>query len=201
LDFNVVQFRWGGDAPKQRRDRTWPEHAGRYLGDRKIRGNEEDGRHRRARLAAVGRGRHAGDPLGAGAGPGRARSVAIGRLIKLGGLAVKAGIDELPANALYACFLRIAKDAQDARPVAAWEREGARHFQREVHSRVVAVAKFSDKIAPEVAASLRALAGQMQSRKEFTLFVLISMWSGCDGARMLPRNGGTTDGNLDSNAF
>jgi hypothetical protein len=79
------------------------------------------------------------------------------RLIKLGGLAVKAGIDELPANALYACFLRIAKDAQDVRAVAAWEREGAKHFQREADARVVAVAKFGDKTAPEVAASLRAL--------------------------------------------
>ena len=79
------------------------------------------------------------------------------RLIKLGGLAVKAGIDDLPANALYACFLRIAKDAQDARTVAAWDREGAKNFQREADSRVVAIARFTDKIAPEVAASLRAL--------------------------------------------
>lgn len=62
-----------------------------------------------------------------------------------------------PANALYACFLQIAKDAQAARAVAAWEREDAQHIQREADSRVVAVARFSDKIAPEVAASLRAL--------------------------------------------
>jgi hypothetical protein len=96
------------------------------------------------------------------------------RLIKLGGLAVKAGIDELPANALYACFLRIAKDAQDKRAVAAWEREGGRYFQREADSRVVAVARFSDKIAPEVAASLRALGfrwnrylGQWEGKVEF----------------------------------
>jgi hypothetical protein len=79
------------------------------------------------------------------------------RLIKLGGSAVKAGIDELPANALYACFPRIAKEAQDKRAVAAWEREGAKHFRREADARVVAVAKFTDKIAPEVAASLGAL--------------------------------------------
>jgi len=38
-------------------------------------------------LRAGGRGRHAGDPLGAGAGPGRARAVAIGRL----GIAAKFG--------------------------------------------------------------------------------------------------------------
>ncbi len=88
--------------------------------------------------------------------------------------AVKTGIDELPANALYACFLRIAKDSQDARAVAAWEREGAKHFQREADARVVAVAKFDEKIEPEVAASLRALGfrwnrylGQWEGKVEF----------------------------------
>jgi hypothetical protein len=96
------------------------------------------------------------------------------RLIKLGGLAVKAGIDDLPANALYACFLRIARDALDPRAIQTWEREGAKHFQREADARVVAVAKFSEKIAPEVAASLRALGfrwnrylGQWEGKVEF----------------------------------
>jgi hypothetical protein len=96
------------------------------------------------------------------------------RLIQLGGLAVNAGIDELSANALYACFRRIAREAQDARAVAAWEREGAKHFQREADARVVAVAKFGEKIEPEVAASLRALGfrwnrylGQWEGKVDF----------------------------------
>lgn len=78
-------------------------------------------------------------------------------LIALGGLAVKAGIDELPVPALYACFLRIAAEARDKAAVAKWAREGSRYFQAEEDARVVAIARFPDKIAPEVAASLRAV--------------------------------------------
>ena len=79
------------------------------------------------------------------------------RLIELGGLAVKAGIDELPAAALYACFMRIAADAKDSDTLSRWEREGGRHFQVEEDARLVAIARFPDKIEPEVAASLRAI--------------------------------------------
>jgi hypothetical protein len=79
------------------------------------------------------------------------------RLIELGGLAVKAGIDELPAAALYACFMRIASEAKDADTLSRWEREGGRHFQIEEDTRVVAIARFPGKIEPEVAASLRAI--------------------------------------------
>lgn len=79
------------------------------------------------------------------------------RLIALGGLAVKAGIDELPAAALYACFLKIAEGAKDADTVTRWEREGGRHFQAEEDARVVAIARFSTKIEPELAASLRGI--------------------------------------------
>ena len=79
------------------------------------------------------------------------------RLIEIGGLAVKAGIDDLPASALYDRFLAIAADAKDKKTVAGWERSGSRHFQTEEDTRVVAVAKFTAKIEPELAASLRAI--------------------------------------------
>jgi len=79
------------------------------------------------------------------------------RLIEIGGLAVKAGIDTLPSAALYDRFLDIAAGAKDAKAVVLWERAGSRHFQEEEDTRVVAVAKFSHKIEPELAASLRSI--------------------------------------------
>lgn len=78
-------------------------------------------------------------------------------LIEIGGLAVKAGIDELPPAALYDRFLAIAAEASDKKAVASWERSGSRYFQAEEDSRVVAVAKFPGKIEPELAASLRSV--------------------------------------------
>ena len=78
-------------------------------------------------------------------------------LIEVGGLAVKAGIDELPPAALYDRFLSIAAEASDKKTVAGWERAGSRHFQAEEDTRVVAVAKFPGKIEPELAASLRSV--------------------------------------------
>ncbi len=53
--------------------------------------------------------------------------------------------------------MRIAADAKDADTLNRWEREGGRHFQIEEDTRVVAIARFSSKIEPEVAASLRAI--------------------------------------------
>lgn len=78
-------------------------------------------------------------------------------LIEIGGLAVKAGIDQLPPAALYDRFMAIAAEASDKKAVASWERSGSRHFQTEEDSRVVAVAKFPGKIEPELAASLRSV--------------------------------------------
>ncbi|MCW2247861.1 hypothetical protein M2352_003495 [Azospirillum fermentarium] len=79
------------------------------------------------------------------------------QLIELGGLIVKAKIDHLPPSALYACFLRIADEAQDKDQVTRWEREGGRHFQAEEDARVVAVAKFPERVSAETAAALRKL--------------------------------------------
>jgi len=79
------------------------------------------------------------------------------RLIEIGGLAVKAGIDELPTTALYDRFLAIAAEAKDAGAVARWERDGAAHFQEEEDTRVVAIARFEHKIEAELAATLRSI--------------------------------------------
>lgn len=79
------------------------------------------------------------------------------RLIEIGGLAVKAGIDALPTTALYDRFVQIAAEARDERAVAQWEQAGARHFQTEEDTRVVAVARFDHKIEPELSATLRSI--------------------------------------------
>lgn len=79
------------------------------------------------------------------------------RLIEIGGLAVKAGIDGLPTAALYDRFLHIATEAKQGNAVTLWERAGSRHFQAEEDTRIVAVARFPTKIEPEVAASLRSI--------------------------------------------
>jgi hypothetical protein len=85
-------------------------------------------------------------------------------LIEVGGLAVKAGIDELPPAALYDRFLIIAAEASDKKAVASWERAGSRHFQAEEDTRVVAVAKFPGKIEPELAASGTAISSSGRAR-------------------------------------
>lgn len=81
------------------------------------------------------------------------------RLIEIGGLAAKAGIHELSTAALYDRFLEIAASAKDPKIVQAWEQSGGRHFHREQQdgSRVVAIAKFPDKLPPELTAQLRGL--------------------------------------------
>ncbi|MDD4617073.1 MAG: conjugal transfer protein TraD [Alphaproteobacteria bacterium] len=76
-------------------------------------------------------------------------------LIEVGGLLVKAGIDKLPTAALYDRFLAIAAQADDPKMVAAWERAGSKHFQKEADTRIVAIARFGTKIDPELAATLR----------------------------------------------
>lgn len=78
-------------------------------------------------------------------------------LIEVGGLLVKAGIDQLPPTALYDRFLRIAAEAEDPKAVAAWERAGSKHFQKEADMRVPCIARFGSKIDPELAATLRDL--------------------------------------------
>ena len=87
----------------------------------------------------------------------RQRAERTRQLIELGGLIAKAGIDGLPASALYACFLRIAEEAKDKSKVAFWEREGGRHFQTDGDAREIAVARFQGKVETGLAASLRAL--------------------------------------------
>ena len=108
-------------------------------------------------------------------------------LIEIGGLAVKARIDELPLAALYDRFLQIAEEAKDSNAVTLWERAGSRHFQEEENTRVVAIARFENKLEPEMAASLRALG--------FRWNRYIKQWEGSvdfDAARDLVRTMGGT---------
>lgn len=79
------------------------------------------------------------------------------RLIELGGLAVKAGIDGLSTAALYDRFLAIATEARDPAAVAHWERAGSRHFQKEEDAKVVAVARYVGTIETELTASMRSI--------------------------------------------
>jgi hypothetical protein len=78
-------------------------------------------------------------------------------LIEMGGLVVKAGLDELPPTALYAALLRIAAEVKNPETIALWEREGARHFQAEEDARIAAVARFPAIIERDLAAALRKL--------------------------------------------
>jgi len=77
-------------------------------------------------------------------------------LIALGGLVAKAGLADLSTAALYAAFKRLAAEAQDPAKVVLWEREGGRLFQVEEDARVLAVARFPDKLPPDITAALRA---------------------------------------------
>jgi hypothetical protein len=79
------------------------------------------------------------------------------RLIEIGGLAAKAGIDGLSTAALYDRFLVIADEAKDRNAVLLWERTGGRHFHHEEEDRVVAVARFGGKLPKQVSDQLRAL--------------------------------------------
>ena len=111
------------------------------------------------------------------------------RLIEIGGLAAKAGIDGLSAAALYDRFLEIAAGAKDPKAVAVWERSGGRYFHQEEgeDSRVVAVAKFAGKIPPDLTAQLRELG--------FHWNRLLIQWEGkveWDGARTFVESEGGT---------
>lgn len=81
------------------------------------------------------------------------------RLIEIGGLAAKAGIDGLSTAALYDRFLDIAAGAKDPKAVAAWTEAGGRrlHIEGQDGSRIVAIAKFTDKLPPEYTALLRGV--------------------------------------------
>jgi len=111
------------------------------------------------------------------------------RLIELGGLAVKAGIDELPPTALYACFMHIAKEAKNPDTLTRWERIGSKHFQEEEDMRVIAIARFPDKVEPELAAALRS-AGFRWNR-------FLKQWEGKvlwdEAASMVKGQGGSID--------
>ena len=117
----------------------------------------------------------------------RQRAERTRQLIELGGLVAKAGIDGLPPNALYACFLRIAEDARDTGKVAAWEREGVRHFATEIDAREIAIARFPGKVETDLAASLRALG--------FRWNRLLGQWQGnvryADAEKAVTAAGGT----------
>lgn len=78
-------------------------------------------------------------------------------LIALGGLVAKAGLADLSTTALYAAFKRLAAEAQDPAKVTLWEREGGRLFEAEDSACVLAVARFPDKLPPDITAALRAL--------------------------------------------
>lgn len=77
-------------------------------------------------------------------------------LIALGGLVAKAGLADLSTAALYAAFKHLAAEAEDPARVALWEREGGRLFEAEDNARVLAVARFPEKLPPDITAALRA---------------------------------------------
>lgn len=59
------------------------------------------------------------------------------RLIEIGALVEKAGLADLPANALYGALIETARKAPDAGEVARWETIGGRAFAQEAKARDV----------------------------------------------------------------
>lgn len=57
------------------------------------------------------------------------------RLIEVGALVEKAGLADLPANALYGALIETARKATDASEVARWETTGGRTFAQEAKAR------------------------------------------------------------------
>lgn len=59
------------------------------------------------------------------------------RLIEIGALVEKAGLADLPANALYGALIETARKAPDAGEIARWETIGGRAFAQEAKARDV----------------------------------------------------------------
>ncbi|ARN84789.1 conjugal transfer protein TraD [Candidatus Nucleicultrix amoebiphila] len=79
------------------------------------------------------------------------------RLIELGGLVAKAGLDDLETNVLYGALLEIKEKADDIKIVKAWAHKGGAAFAKDNKDTSPVIVKFTSKPNEEVRAKMREL--------------------------------------------
>ncbi|WP_085784273.1 conjugal transfer protein TraD [Candidatus Nucleicultrix amoebiphila] len=79
------------------------------------------------------------------------------RLIELGGLVAKAGLEEWDTNALYGAFLEIKESAEDVKTVKAWAHKGGAAFARKNTNKSPVIVKFESKPDEETRTKIREL--------------------------------------------
>lgn len=79
------------------------------------------------------------------------------RLIELGGLVVKAELEDLETNTLYGALLDIKEKLMDAKVVKAWAHKGGSAFAKENHTKTPVIVKFETKPSEEVRAKIREM--------------------------------------------
>lgn len=79
------------------------------------------------------------------------------RLIELGGLVAKAGLDELDSNALLGALLENKERADDIKTVKAWAHKGGAAFSKDNSDKSPVIVKFESKPNEEVRTKIREL--------------------------------------------
>jgi hypothetical protein len=79
------------------------------------------------------------------------------RLIEIGGLVAKAGLDTLPTNTLYGALLSLSETMHDNEAIkAVWSVKGNKAFNDEEKSRTSVIVKFASEPGPEIRSLIRA---------------------------------------------
>lgn len=90
------------------------------------------------------------------------------KLIELGGLVLKAKLEEWNSNALLGALLSIKESESNKKQMEAWAHEGGVAFSSEKIIKVPVIVKFKDKPSEEIRISLKALGLKWNSlRKEW----------------------------------
>lgn len=79
------------------------------------------------------------------------------KLIELGGLVAKAGLDDLESNVLYGALLEIKEKTDDMKVVKAWAHKGGAAFARENSDKSPVIVKFETKPDEEIRMKIREL--------------------------------------------
>lgn len=79
------------------------------------------------------------------------------RLIELGGLIAKAGLDDLESNALLGALLEIKERTEDVKVVKAWAHKGGAAFAKENNDKSPVIVKFESKPDEEIRYKIREL--------------------------------------------
>lgn len=79
------------------------------------------------------------------------------RLIELGGLVAKAGLEEWDTNALYGVFLDAKEKERDKKRMKDWAHKGGVAFSKENHEKSPVIVKFESKPNEEIRTKIREL--------------------------------------------